>query len=211
MAEIAVLRWEEVSRNDEEHVYKFTLHRSKARRSEQVDQDFFLPYNVYDVNVYSMVEEYRQITGGTGPMWRRNGSDEKLGHGNVAAVTKRVASFLKLSGNYTRHGLRATGATWMADHGATELELKIAGNWSSSTVANSYIRKSTAAEMRRATLIMGTAPSSPVSEQETGTLKETSELPNSSTPSADDPTAMHHFPNIFINCTITNVSITIAK
>ena len=81
-------------------MYKSMLHRAKARSSERADQDFFLPYNVYDVNVYAMVEEYRQVTSGTGPMWHRNGSDSMLRHGNVAAMTKRVASFLNLSGNY---------------------------------------------------------------------------------------------------------------
>jgi len=159
MTELVNMRWEDVREDDERGVYVFVLHRAKTSKQTQ-DQTFFLPYKVYDIDVRSIVEKYRTLTGRDGPIWRRAGTTEVLKRTTLAETTKAIARALNLSDpdKYTGHGLRATGATAMADHGATELELLQAGNWKSSAVAREYIRQSGIAQRRRADLITGNAP-----------------------------------------------------
>lgn len=159
MAELSKMRWDDIKEDGARSAYVFVLHRVKTPRQAQ-DQTFFLPYNVYEVDVRSLVEKYRALTGGHSLMWRRVGSTEGLSRTSLAETTKVVAHALSLAdaNEYTGHGLRATGATAMADHGATELELMQAGNWKSSAVAREYIRQSSIAQRRRADLIIGNAP-----------------------------------------------------
>ena len=74
----------------------------------------------------------------------------------VSEVPRAVASFLDLKEpkRYQGHSLRATGATAMADGGATEVELRLAGNWQSSSIAQSYVRSSLPALLARADMLV---------------------------------------------------------
>eukprot|EP00727_Mastigamoeba_balamuthi_P012964 m51a1_g8290 hypothetical protein (236) ;mRNA; f:142792-145581 len=136
MEELSVLKWEDIKCNTENNSYNY-LHHCKTRGKDFKDQHFFLPYTVYGIDVKQMVEELRGSTGGKGHVWRCNQSTERLGKLSVAKVTQKAAALLKLDNLklYTGHGLRATRAMWMADHGATELELMQAGNWKNPAIA----------------------------------------------------------------------------
>ena len=55
-------------------------------------------------------------------------------------MTARVEHLLKLpKGSLTTHSFRRSGATALANAGASLIQLKRAGRWQSSTVAEGYI------------------------------------------------------------------------
>jgi len=165
----------------------------------------------YDVDTRTLLEAYRAAAGTqTGPLWTRAGTQVPLGKTTLAETPKLVAAFLKLPNpeRYTGHGLRATGATAMADHGATELELMTAGNWKSAAVARGYIRQSLAAGTRRASLIMGTpaqpgqlAPAPPAPTPAPPALAPSTEEPPKKLPKVDVPST-DFIHTIFSNCVI---------
>ena len=59
---------------------------------------------------------------------------------NDGKMCRRVEQILKLPvGSLTTHSFRRSGATSLANGGATLIQLKRAGRWASSTVAEGYI------------------------------------------------------------------------
>ena len=156
MQEVSKLTWADIQNDLKREAYLFTLTRSKTA-VDGARQTFFLPYMFYDIDTRPLIEAYRTLSVPVGIIWVRVNSKKQLGKGTLAETPKYVAEFLKLTDpkQYTGHGLRATGATAMADHGCTELELMLAGNWKSLTVARSYVRQSIASGRRRMDLIMG--------------------------------------------------------
>jgi len=210
MKEVVGLTWEDIAQDDAKAAYICTIKRCKTDRDSSV-QRFFLPYMFYDVDTRTLLEAYRAAAGTqTGPLWTRAGTQVPLGKTTLAETPKLVAAFLKLPNpeRYTGHGLRATGATAMADHGATELELMTAGNWKSAAVARGYIRQSLAAGTRRASLIMGTpaqpgqlAPAPPAPTPAPPALAPSTEEPPKKLPKVDVPST-DFIHTIFSNCVI---------
>jgi len=73
-----------------------------------------------------------------------NGTVRVIGKVTIAEIPKKIAEFLKLpdAEKYTGHAFRRTGATLLANSGATLLTLKQAGAWKSDSVAQRYIAES---------------------------------------------------------------------
>ncbi len=221
MEEITYLNWEDVTEDEVNHAFNFVLKRCKTRGKETKEQRFFLPFTVYGYDVRSLIEKHRKNGDGCGRLWRRNNSEKELGRTTIAETPRVVAKFLKLQNaeKYTGHGLRATGATWMADHGATELELMQAGNWKNPNIAREYIRQSLASQRRRTQLISGEALQQEQKgdeHQATVSVAEQKEVPPTTT-SVAMPTGEANMtetthvpqpslgdPGIFSSCNFTN-------
>ena len=69
---------------------------------------------------------------------------QNIGENFIAHFPAAIATFLGLpdAATYTSHAIRRTAATLLADSGVGLLELKRAGSWLSSAVAEEYIDKS---------------------------------------------------------------------
>ena len=82
---------------------------------------------------------FRQVTNGVP-------GKQPMGINTIGNVGKDVAKYLGYSDKdveqFTGHCFRRTGATILAECGASVSTLKIAGNWKSSTVAEGYINNS---------------------------------------------------------------------
>jgi len=160
--EIAQLHWEDVSFRDNSIVIDISRAKTTAERKAQ---QFVIPSMLEAVNFQAIVQQYKDETGGTNFMWRRfsNGrwsSDsarDALGKSTLAETPLTVASWLDLpdAGSYTGHGLRAAGATFMVESGASAVQLMNAGNWHSIGIADGYVRDSTTEQQKRAAMIAG--------------------------------------------------------
>jgi len=77
------------------------------------------------------------------------GTQQKIGINKVASYPCQIAEFLGLTTPelYTGHCFRRSGATLLANSGCSVLELKQAGNWRSSTVAETYVANSDSAKL----------------------------------------------------------------
>jgi len=81
----------------------------------------------------------------TGRIFRqcRNGSFTKQPSGRsfFLNLPKKIAEHLELQEfkKYTGHSIRRTSATWLAESGASVMQLKKFGRWTSDTVAQSYV------------------------------------------------------------------------
>jgi len=180
-----------------ENCIEIVVNRRKSDRGHQ-EQRFLVPGTVEGVAVLPLWEAYAaKVTEGW--LWRRI-TDKmlpRLGKGSVEEVTKQFAERLGLDNpdSYTFHGLRATGATFMSDAGASEIEIMQAGNWKSTNVAKEYIRRSEAAMKRRAALISGEPPDKKL---KTEPLHPQAPQPQETAPT---PNPLAH---TFSNCTFTN-------
>lgn len=72
--------------------------------------------------------------------------NQPVGRNIFAKIPSEIAKYLNLpnAGKYTGHSFRRTSATLLANSGADVLQLKRAGGWKSSTVAESYVAESVA-------------------------------------------------------------------
>ena len=74
-----------------------------------------------------------------------------MGKNTIASAAKRIAKFLNLDPNgYGGHTWRRTGATELANSGASTIELKRAGRWKSDNVAHGYVDSSDPSKKRQA-------------------------------------------------------------
>ena len=71
----------------------------------------------------------------------KKATKQNLGRSFFNNLCKSVAKFLNLDEweSYTSHGIRRTSATWVADSGATKVEMKRHFRWKSETVADEYV------------------------------------------------------------------------
>lgn len=210
--EVAGMTWANITEDKERQTYIFSLTRCKTN-AEDKKQVFFLPFKFYEYDTHHLLETHRTMTGG-GELWVRARTSKRLSKTTLAETTKLIAQFLKLPNpdGYTAHGLRATGATAMADHGASELELMTAGNWKSANVARGYIRQSMLSGKRRAELIMG-SPAASTAPAPIPTPKTAIDEPPAKKSAVDVTVAGKElFTAIFNNCSITGtVTITVNK
>jgi hypothetical protein len=75
--------------------------------------------------------------------------NRRIGVNGIGESAKKIAQLLNKHDHedYTSHAFRRSGATFLADSGASLLALKQAGGWRSDTVAQRYVQKS--ASMQR--------------------------------------------------------------
>lgn len=91
--------------------------------------------------------------------WQASNSREKLvgqpmGKRNISKVAKKIALYLgKNVENFGSHSFRRSGATSLANAGATYEEIMVAGGWSSVITVRRYIDDSESAAQRRAELL----------------------------------------------------------
>jgi hypothetical protein len=80
-----------------------------------------------------------------------------VGKTKISNVPMIIPTFLGLPNpsSYTRHSLRVSSATALADEGATLLALKRHGQWMSDTVAVGYIRESKVVRAKTASPLSG--------------------------------------------------------
>ena len=204
MREIAELSWRNVANTT--NGYSVCLRRCKTPASRAL-QKFIIPYRFATVDVSALVERYRADTGGEGRLWKQyNGGqwrEQPVGKSTIAEAPRAAATFLGLPDphTYTGHGLRATGATLLAESGCTELQLQAAGNWGSTNAAQVYIRSTVKAALERATGIAGeTADTMADNNVQT-------HAPEHTTPTDKPHAHTHHYS---FSGTFTNTHITIA-
>ncbi len=84
-------------------------------------------------------------------------TNQPCGRSFFLATTKKIAMFLNKpdAAKYTGHAIRRTAATWIADAGGTNVELKKFGRWKSDTVAQGYVDRSEKSKRTLATMIQG--------------------------------------------------------
>jgi hypothetical protein len=76
--------------------------------------------------------------------------NQAIGSNTIGAIPHAIAAYLGKTNpkEYTGHCYRRTGATILANSGLSLLELKQAGGWRSSTVAEGYINESDASKRK---------------------------------------------------------------
>lgn len=81
-------------------------------------------------------------------------SSQNIGMNRLKCHTKEIAAFLQLPEpeKYTSHSGRRTAATFLANKGATNVQIKNIGEWTNMTTANGYIAHNDT--MRRDTAAM---------------------------------------------------------
>lgn len=146
-SEITYLMWEDI-RVEDEKIY-IELKSSKTDRNNE-SFTFICTKNktssMCPLNYYNMYCE--RVSDKVGRFFRkfRNGKCTKqpLGIKFFENVCKEIAVYLNLEENtrYTSHSLRRTGATFLAENGASIEEIKNYGRWKSTTVMEGYINKS---------------------------------------------------------------------
>lgn len=84
-------------------------------------------------------------------------SNLAVGQNLISSIPARVAEYLGLDSthDYSGHALRRTGATLMANRGASLVQLMQQGGWSSATVAQGYAENSTVTKLNAAQMILG--------------------------------------------------------
>jgi integrase len=84
-----------------------------------------------------------------------------MGKNKIGKIPCIIASFLGLpdANSYTGHCMRRSGATLLADNGASKLMIKRAGRWKSDTVCDGYIDDSTSSKIQIANVIGSTSHS----------------------------------------------------
>ena len=68
---------------------------------------------------------------------------QPIGQMTISNYPQKIAEYLQLpeADKYTSHSFRHSGASILADEGASVLQLQQAGGWESSTVAQSYVEE----------------------------------------------------------------------
>jgi hypothetical protein len=108
-------------------------------------------YNKYKVLVEKPKGRFFRI--------RRNGAyiNQPCGRSFFLEVPKTIAKWLNKPDwkKHTGHSIRRTAATWLANAGASNVELKKFGRWKSDTVAQGYVDRSEFHKRKLATMIQG--------------------------------------------------------
>lgn len=125
---------------------------------------FYVHPNEEDhLNAVKMYQKYLQLIGpkiSSGRVWLRmedgRVQDRPLGKNNLAAITKEIASFLKLEDaeKYTSHSLRRTGATLLAEQGISTEALRQYGGWKNAATAQVYIAQTATSKKRLAEAVL---------------------------------------------------------
>jgi integrase len=155
--EVSQLEWKDITFCDKHIIVELSRCKTTAERSAQ---SFSIPNTLGSVDIRALITKYKEVIG-EGPMWRSFSNNRwgttALGKSTLAETPRTVASYLDLpaAARYTGHGLRASGASFMVESGASSIELMNAGNWSSITVAEGYVRDSEAQQQRRCQQIAG--------------------------------------------------------
>jgi hypothetical protein len=89
--------------------------------------------------------------------------NQPMGSNTIGAIPQAIATYLGKTNakEYTGHCYRRTGATILANSGVSLLELKQAGGWRSSTVAEGYINESDVSKRKIADAFGNQVASSP--------------------------------------------------
>lgn len=187
---------------------EITLTRSKTD-AEHETQIFLVPFFIEGIDISPLWDAYiKDIHDGF--LWRRitDPRRPRLGKGSIEEVPRDFAMRLGVSDSkkYTFHGLRATGATFMGDANATDLQIMAAGNWKSLAVAQRYIRASRRAMEQRAAFISGGEPPQKRHKNPTAPQPETTET--APQPLQQQTPQQHTVPS-FSNCTFTNCTFTL--
>lgn len=121
-------------------------------RKKQVSSPVVSQATITDKNLIDIVKQYVNCfpeSARSGRLFHKMNDKmvpnrQNIGENPIAHVPKDIASFLNKPNlkEYTSHCFRRTAATILAESGASLSELKIAGAWNSSTVAESYIATS---------------------------------------------------------------------
>lgn len=94
-------------------------------------------------------------------------SRSPIGQNTIASYPQKMAEFLQLpeAEKYTSHSFRHSGATILADAGATVMQLQQAGGWESSSVAQSYIEEGATSRLQIAQRFEDTTSSSSITKR----------------------------------------------
>lgn len=158
--ELINLCFEDIKKNNDG--LKVTIKHSKTDQAGNGFEFFVLAHQkesrncLYYLNFYENLVEKKE-----GRLFRqiRNKKHtlQPCGRSFFLAIPKKIAQYLKLENfsNYTGHSFRRTAATWMANSGAADLELKKWGRWKSEKIAGGYVDQSDPMKRKFASIILG--------------------------------------------------------
>jgi len=143
--ELTYLEFENVDMTESDAIFT-TLRRCKSDNKDSI-------YAITDEVSIGLVKKYV----GLFRNGERNGrffkkinkklkpTKQPIGINYIGKIASEIAEFLQLQDpkKYTSHGMRRTGATFLANAGISLPLLKNAGGWKSSTCAEGYIAEST--------------------------------------------------------------------
>jgi integrase len=126
------------------------------------------------------------------PSMTINAKSQHIGVNTYAKYASIIATWLQLPNpeNYKSHGFRRCLATWLAEAGVSMPLIKIAGNWRSSTAAETYVSKSirtkrSIAEALSSDGASSTVPTPSTEDTTTTNINPASSVTPSVTPSSD--------------------------
>lgn len=140
---------------------------------------------------------------------------QPMGKSQCSKIAKKIAElFEKDPSNYGSHSFRRSGATAMANAGATYDQIMLAGGWTSVNVARKYIEESDrSAEVRAKLLQFKWSPSSTVSSEtapkvvSSETAPKVEPLPEEK-PLSSSSTPVSTASSVFSGCSFSGVSFT---
>lgn len=158
--ELKNLKFEDIKINDDG--LKIIINKSKTDRAENGFEFFVLSSKEnwkdckYYYNKYINLIEKKE-----GRFFRQERNNkftsQVCGRNYFLNVPKYIAKYLNKEDwkLYTGHALRRTAATWIANAGACELELKKWGRWSSDKIAGGYVERSDPMKRKFASMLLG--------------------------------------------------------
>jgi integrase len=159
ISELCNLNFEDLTINQD--CFVFNIIESKTDQAKKGWNFHILhPFITY----IQMYIDLFQITERSGRFFRNFTKQGKptatpMGKNKIGKVPSVIASFLGLpdADSYTGHCMRRSGATMLADNGASKLMIKRAGRWKSDTVCDGYIDDSTSSKIQIAKAIGSTS------------------------------------------------------
>jgi len=101
-----------------------------------------------------------------------------IGQKTISIYPQKIAEFLHLpeADKYTSHSFRHTGASVLADDGATVMQLQQAGGWESSSIAQSYVEEGVHSRMQIAQRFEDSTSASSVTKKSRTTIGSSSKM-----------------------------------
>lgn len=154
VSELTQLQFVNIKRIDS--IYEVYVTKSKTDQASKGFKFYISGPNIIYIDEYL---NYFSSKNKTGRLFRKivagEGCARSIGKNTISSYPKLIASKLNLEepNSFTGHCFRRSGATIMADLGASKILLKRAGRWKSDSVCDGYIEESKSSKLQISNLV----------------------------------------------------------